>query len=169
MRKEQWKDVAGSPGYHVSSHGRVASQLRGPGSWRLLKACPNNVGYLSVKVPVNGDHKTAFVHRLVAFAFLPPQPTPKHEVNHKDGNKLNNAWVNLRDVDAHTNAANKHRARSDSKTGLIGVQRVGPRWYAYIYSRGKRHSLGGYETPEKAAAARASAKHEFHKEPNHVD
>ena len=63
MRKEQWKDVAGSPGYHVSSHGRVASQLRGPGSWRLLKACPNNVGYLSVKVPVNGDHKTAFVHR----------------------------------------------------------------------------------------------------------
>jgi hypothetical protein len=95
MRKEQWKDVAGSPGYYVSSHGRVASQLRGPDSWRLLKACPNNVGYLSVKVPVNGDHKTAFVHRLVAFAFLPPQPTPKHEANHKDGNKLNNIPANL--------------------------------------------------------------------------
>ncbi len=95
MRKEQWKEVAGSPGYYVSSLGRVVSQLRGPDSRRILKASPNNVGYLCVKVPVDGKHKTGLVHRLVAFAFLPPQPTPKHEVNHRDGNKLNNAPSNL--------------------------------------------------------------------------
>lgn len=95
MKNEQWREVVGSPCYFVSSAGRVANKLRGPGSWRLLRPGPNNVGYLMVKVPVNGKHKTAFVHRLVAFAFLPPQPTPKHEVNHRDGNKLNNVPSNL--------------------------------------------------------------------------
>lgn len=46
-------------------------------------------------MPQNGAYKSAFAHRLVAFAFLPPPPTPKHEVNHKDGDKENNAASNL--------------------------------------------------------------------------
>ncbi len=142
-------------------------------TWRSTRKRPDlvgmsagtveSVGYVYVRL----GPKRHPAHRVIWL--METGKWPAGQIDHIDGNKLNNAWVNLRDVDAHTNAANKHRARSDSKTGLIGVQRVGPRWYAYIYSRGKRHSLGGYETPEKAAAARASAKHEFHKEPNHVD
>lgn len=34
-------------------------------------------------------------HRLVAMAFLPEPENPKMEINHKDGNKLNNHWTNL--------------------------------------------------------------------------
>ena len=34
-------------------------------------------------------------HRLVAEAFLEPQPHPSYTINHKDGNKLNNHWSNL--------------------------------------------------------------------------
>lgn len=89
---------------------------------------------------------------------------PLGQIDHIDGDKQNNAWRNLRDVDAHTNAANKHRARVDSRSGYIGVYQQRSRWYAYINSRGKKFSLGGYPTPGEAAAARARAKATHHKE-----
>ena len=43
----------------------------------------------------NGDRHSASVHRLVAMAFLGEPPSDKVEVNHKDGNKENNAIGNL--------------------------------------------------------------------------
>lgn len=95
MNDEQWKEVSGSPRHYVSNLGRVANELRGPGSWRIMKASKNNVGYLGLSIPVGGRRKFLFVHRLVAFAFLAPQPTPTHEVNHKDGEKTNNRASNL--------------------------------------------------------------------------
>jgi hypothetical protein len=36
-----------------------------------------------------------YVHRLVASVWLPPQPTPAHEIDHKDGNRHNNHPDNL--------------------------------------------------------------------------
>jgi HNH endonuclease/NUMOD4 motif/Helix-turn-helix domain of resolvase len=39
--------------------------------------------------------KRFFVHLLVLHAFVGPPPTPLHECNHKDGDKLNNRWDNL--------------------------------------------------------------------------
>lgn len=35
------------------------------------------------------------VHRLIATTFIGAAPSPKHQVNHKDGNKLNNKASNL--------------------------------------------------------------------------
>lgn len=42
----------------------------------------------------NGDKKRISAHRAVANAFI-PNPENKKEVNHKDGNKLNNYIDNL--------------------------------------------------------------------------
>lgn len=86
-----------TPGYRVTADGRVfsfASNWRGYGE-REMSQLPHKDGYLSVRLVINGKRKRFLVHRLVAHAFLPPCPSPLHEVRHLDGDKLNNAASNL--------------------------------------------------------------------------
>ena len=51
-------------------------------------------GYRRIIVRDNGRIRTVFVHRLVAEAFV-PNPKGLPQVNHKDGDKLNNRPENL--------------------------------------------------------------------------
>ena len=53
-----------------------------------------NRGYLSVRLSRNGENKPFLVHRLVAAAFH-PNPDQLPQVNHIDGNRLNNNASNL--------------------------------------------------------------------------
>lgn len=85
---EHWKRI-GETNYYVSNCGQVASVFRE--KWRVLKASRASHGYLQV-----GIHGRARrVHTVVAEEFLGPPPTPRHEVNHKDGDKSNNHADNL--------------------------------------------------------------------------
>lgn len=55
----------------------------------------NKKGYVYVRLKhVNGKRQHVFVHRLVAWEFI-PNPENKKTVNHEDGNKTNNHWTNL--------------------------------------------------------------------------
>ena len=97
---EIWKDIPGFEGlYQASNEGRIRSLTRQvynyikPG--RILKSNIKNSGYLYLSIS-NGNNKFkhANVHRLVALAFI-PNPDSKPQVNHKDGNRLNNNVDNL--------------------------------------------------------------------------
>ena len=104
---EKWKDIKGYEGsYRISNYGRVKSISRiilrrnktiHTISERILKnALVGIVGqkYHGVDLSIKNNTKTLRVHRLVAIAFI-PNPERKPEVNHKDGNKLNNHIDNL--------------------------------------------------------------------------
>lgn len=73
-----------------------------------LKARKNSQGYLRVSVHKNGQRKRYFCHRLVAKAFI-PNPLDKPEVNHKDGNPLNNNLSNLEWVTSSENKLHAYR------------------------------------------------------------
>ena len=61
---------------------------------RKLKPYNNGYGYLLVDMRKDGKRYMRLVHRLVAETFLPnPQNLP--QINHIDGNKMNNKLENL--------------------------------------------------------------------------
>lgn len=79
-------------GYSITSHGYVM----GITGKTLVQRVKN--GYATVGLQINGKKKMFFVHRLVACFFNPLgySLTEKHmQVNHKNGNKLDNHIDNL--------------------------------------------------------------------------
>jgi hypothetical protein len=80
---EVWKQIKDYDDYEVSNQGRVRKNDY------YLKQSPNNTGYLRVRL----NQKWFFVHRLVALHFCKNE---KPQVNHLDGNKLNNNPSNLK-------------------------------------------------------------------------
>ena len=119
MITEEWKPIKGYEGlYAVSSLGRVKSIARKTYTGnrgvpeRILKA-NNQHGYLCVILQRNGIVKGFKVHRLVAEHFICEKPFEDAQVNHIDGNKLNNSVNNLEWVTPleNTHHAMKHGLR----------------------------------------------------------
>ena len=92
-QQEIWKVIAECNGtYYVSSWGQVKSYKYG--KERILKPGLIGNGYPAVDICTNGKRKMHRIHRLVAVAFI-PNPDNKPQINHKDGDKLNNHVSNL--------------------------------------------------------------------------
>ena len=98
--EEEWKDIDGYEGiYQVSSFGRVRSLPRKVWNYtkpgRILSPYKKKNGYLQLSL--NGDEKRekhAYIHRLVAAAFV-PNPNNLKQVNHINFNKEDNRAENL--------------------------------------------------------------------------
>lgn len=87
---KRWIPAKEFPQYEVSSDGEIRNRKTG----RILKTRPNGHGYLRLTVRQNNKQVPISVHRLIADSFYDGD----HEgmdVNHIDGNKLNNHISNL--------------------------------------------------------------------------
>lgn len=98
---EIWKQITGFETlYSVSTKGRVKSFGKGKSTnpknnvERIIKPSVGRGGYEKIKLFKDGKRHYFSAHRLVAETFL-FNPENKKEVNHKDGNKLNNCADNL--------------------------------------------------------------------------
>jgi len=119
---EIWKDVIGYNGvYKVSNFGTIKSidhVVKAKNSTtriqygRIKKTSISKKGYIQVCLSKDGIRFHTGVHRLVAIAFI-QNPLNLPQVNHKDGNKLNNNDWNLEW------STNKDNAIHASKNGLI--------------------------------------------------
>lgn len=138
----------------VLSYDEATGEFR----WRLRASSRADAGALAGRVQRNGyryikvDGRDYRAHRLAWFYVHGVWPV--QQVDHIDGDKLNNAISNLRDVSASENRLNIVRANKNNRgSGFPGVYRNGRRWQGLIGFRKKRIHVGMFETPEAASAA----------------
>jgi len=121
-------------GYWVSSYGRIKGK-RG----RILKERINQTGYNEVVLTVSGTPNYVRAHVLVAKAFLgKPYSLRRLEVNHKDGNKLNNRVENLEWVTRSENL--RHAYATGLRDGMKRYRRLSKTQYQLVFRL--RHEVG---------------------------
>lgn len=88
--------------YTVDKYGNVYSKDN------ELKQALNTSNYFHVRLKIKGikKYKTAFIHRLVALAFVVEGTNEQDQVDHIDGNRHNNYYKNLRWVTKTENMRN---------------------------------------------------------------
>ena len=102
------------------------------------------------------NKKTIYMHRIIANA---PE---EMDVDHINGNTLDNRKSNLRLATTSENSCNSRSHRA-TKSGIKGVSpsMTGKTWVASIRKDGKTRYLGCFQTKEDAAAAYARASAEL--------
>lgn len=136
--------------YSITESGEVWSHKRN--QW-LKPKLNKQTGYYQVNLGI-GITITENIHRLVMLAFIGLDPDPsKCDVDHIDGNKLNNNLENLRWVTTSENLQNR-KAKGWRKNGSKYLAKIGID-YERIY-------LGSFDTEEEAHQAYLDNKKIYH-------
>ena len=89
-------------------------------------------------------------HRIIWKLVTRKEPPPI--LDHKDRNKTNNAWENLRAATASQNCTNRS-SHFVGRSGYRGVYESSGRWMARFGSTTANNYLGTFDTREEARAA----------------
>lgn len=109
--QEEWRPVKGYEGlYSVSNLGRVRREISvGCKTPRFIVIKIDRWGYRTCRLNKNAYEHTKIIHKLIAEAFIGPPPEGKPQINHKDGNKLNNFPDNLEWTNQSENMLHAYR------------------------------------------------------------
>jgi len=115
-----------------------------------------NVSYrtLVVEYP-NGKTKKVFAHRVVWKLVTGEEPPT--EIDHIDGNGLNNRWDNLRDGSHGENSRNMALSKRNT-SGYNGIRKQRNRWAAVFREGGKDVYLGSFDSKKEAAEVARKAR-----------
>lgn len=118
-----------------------------------IAGCIVGNGYYQIRML---GKQSFYAHRL-AHLYMTGE-WPPEEIDHMDGNPLNNRWSNLRIADRVENGRNACRP-SHNTSGIKGVcwDRRRKKWRAYIVVKKKHIGLGAFTFKHDAAAAYAHA------------
>lgn len=125
---------------NVSSNARLGQKA----------GCVCGHGYVYLSFQRGNEQRRIAAHHVVWFVRTGHWPT--QEIDHINGNPLDNRFENLRLSDRKQQSWN--RVVKPNKIGLAGVERInGGRYRARMRVNEKQISLGIYDTPEEAHAA----------------
>ena len=130
----------------------MSSRARKGSKAGSIRYASSGKSYRMIKV-----HGREYLEHRLAFLYMLGD-LPEHEVDHIDGNGLNNLWSNLRTVTVHENRKNK-RKPANNTSGVMGVcwRKRSRKWQAQIQHAGHTKHLGHFYNKEDAIAARKAA------------
>lgn len=111
-----------------------------------------NDGYVRIRISISGRSWAVKAHRLAWF--MTHGELPAGDIDHINGNSLDNRAANLRDVPRSTNRRNS-RMQKNNASGACGVswsKKFG-KWMAQAASAGKNKFLGYFDSVSDAAMA----------------
>lgn len=116
-------------------------------------------GYLAVTI----NNKDYYLHRLAWFYMT--GEWPEHDIDHKDLNKKNNKWNNLRKATHIENCRNRFINKNNT-SGYKGVSwdKKNKKWAANIHINYKKKFIGYYNTAELAHEAYCKAALKYFKD-----
>lgn len=140
--------------------------LTGEFRWRVARGsragvgrvagATNTEGYLQIRV----DGPSYLAHRLAWLHVHGSWPTD--QLDHINGDQIDNRIANLREVTNQENQHNQCRPHYNNTVGFLGVSTSYGKWRARIRVGARRVHLGTFDSPEAAHAAYLAAKRKFH-------
>lgn len=121
-------------------------------------------GYIRIKI----DGKLYYGHHLAWLYMTGDWPKDDHQIDHKDQNRSNNKFNNLREIHYTENHFNRSKP-STNKSGICGVCwcKSTSKWVAHIGKDNKKYFLGRFTDLADAAKARKDAEKELGFYKNH--
>lgn len=170
LNTEIWSNITDLP-YNISSFGNVERRGDVPykhKSKKYVAPYSNNKGYLCINLYKDSKVHKYQIHRLIALAFI-PNPDNLPEINHIDGNPLNNSLANLEwcthqynmqhawdtelhDRDYPANAGTKHK-QSSSRYHGVSWSEERKKWCAQLRYKKKLYLSARFDNEIEAARA----------------
>jgi hypothetical protein len=140
------KEIPGFKGYFATIDGDIISVKR---KMKIIDGSPDKDGYLKITLSNDNEKPKYFrKHRLIALTFLGYSDL---EINHKDGDKLNNKLSNLEYVTIRENQC--HRRLKEGYFVGVCFDKKSKKWRAYIQENKKWLHLGFFDKKEDAKQA----------------
>lgn len=169
LNTEIWEKISELP-YEISILGNVRRSADVPYKHKnkeYVQPYLNNKGYWCINLYKNSKVHKFQIHRLVAIAFL-PNPDNLPQINHIDGNTVNNdlgnlewctqkhnaqhAWDTGLHIERHVNASGKRKNSTSNYKGVSWSEQR-QRWCAYVGFNGKSYGIGRFKCELEAARA----------------
>ena len=147
-----YKSIPEFPDYMINEEGQVMSMKFN--KIKLLKQSIRGHGYYGVLLCKDKKVYCQKIHRLLGITFL--NCPDNMQIDHIDGNRVNNSLSNLRVVTRQENQFNRTTAK-----GYYFRKDIG-KWMAQICSNWKVKHLGCFNSEEEARAAYLKAKEIYH-------
>jgi hypothetical protein len=135
--------------------------------WKIKKSKNTKIGAIvctqvQKRICVRIDGVRYFAHRIIFLMFNGYLP---NEIDHIDGNPLNNKIENLRECNSSQNKYNI-KLRTDNKSGIKNVRWREDRkkWEVRLWVDGKRKYFGQYFDKNVAKFVSDTMRYKYHKE-----